>query len=103
MSRRPRKHEHCHEDPFPAKTKVLALLQHEECPDSQARVTGKPKEKVLPPGNSFFRVTQLFGGTTKVIAGVRVIHRRPTGLQEVHIHTAKPAEMLAFMDSALTG
>lgn len=103
MTHRPHKHEHHHEDPFPVKTRVQELIKHESCPDPLARVTGKPNEKQLPPGSSFYRVSRLIGGTTEEIIGVKITHRRPTGLQEVHVHTNKPAEMLAFLATALIG
>jgi len=91
------------EDPFPVMKMVTELMKHEDCPDPEARITGNRKERRLRPGRSYHKVTELRCGTSDAVIGVKVIHRRPTGLQEVHVHTSKPAEVLKYLAVALIG
>ncbi len=92
---------------FPLLGDVTAILAHEDCPDPDARIThksAKPTEKPMRPARPFRRATELRGctpGKDAPVLGVKVIDRRPSGLQEVHVHTSKPSELLAFIAAAL--
>lgn len=79
------------------------LLGHPDNPDPEARITSVKKMRADRPVKEFHRISELFGGTTEVPVGVKVLHRRPKEIVEVHIHSKVPAEMMAFLTKALSG
>ncbi len=106
MSTRSQREKHS-QKAFPLLGDVQAILAHEDCPDPTARIThksAKPTEKPMRPARPYRRATELHActpGKEAPVVGVKVIDRRPSGLQEVHVHSSKPSELLAFIAAAL--